>query len=189
MTMKTASNVPEHLRDRAWYNETSAYAFLVHAPITFGHSQLVVSVAPCIHEEDAFSLAAKHMAICIARLRSTFVGLDLEGWSKLAQYSVTSGHYVKTLVLKASANENQGEYKIHLIPCFLSHIEAANALFWARFGKKQTGGGLLYWIGRREDLVDYDTSPLDTVAEERIKTFCLTGLATFLRCPTKPGTT
>ncbi len=188
--MKITSNVPDHLRDRAWYNETSAYAFLVHAPITFGHSQLVVCYAPCISEEDAFSIAAKHIAICIARLRSTFfLNLDLAEWGALAQYTVTSGQYVKTLVLKASANENQGEYKIHLVPCFSSHIETANALFWDRFGKKQTGGGLLYWIGQREHLVDYDTSPLNAVAEGRIKSFCLTGLAAILRCPTKHETT
>jgi hypothetical protein len=186
--MKITSTIPDHLRDRAWYNETSAYAFLVHAPITFGHSQLIVSLPPCIHEEDAFSLAAKHITICIARLRLTFVNLDLEEWGTLAQYTVTSGQYVKTLVLKVSANENQGEYKIHLVPCFSSHIEAANDLFWARLGKKQARGGLLYWIGRREDLVDHDTSPLDAVAEERIKSFCLTGLSATLRCPTKPGT-
>ena len=79
-TVKITSNVPDHLSNRAWYNETSAYAFLVHAPITFGHSQLVVSFSPCISEEDAFSLAAKHIAICIARLRLAFISLDLEEW-------------------------------------------------------------------------------------------------------------
>jgi len=182
MTMKTTSDVPDHLRDRAWYTENSAYAFLVHAPIALGHSQLTVSIAPGIHEEDAFSLAAKHIAICIGRLRSTFKHLDLREWGPLAQYTVTSGHYVKTLLLKASANEDQKEYKVHLVPCFSSHIEAANDLFRARFRKGEPGG-LLHWIGQREHLVDYDTLKLDAVAEERIKSFCLTSLAAILRCP------
>lgn len=185
MTMKTTSNVPDHLRDRAWYAENSAYAFLVHAPIAFGHSQLKVSIACGIHEEDAFSLAAKHIAICIGRFRSAFMSLDLKEWGPLAQYTGTSGHYVKTLVLKASANEEQGEYKVHLVPCFSSHIEAANELFRARFHQGDSGG-LLYWIGEREHLADYDTVRLNAVAEERIKSFCLTGLAAILRCPTQP---
>lgn len=186
--MKTTSSVPDHLRDRAWYAENSAFAFLVHAPIAFGHSQLKVSIACGIHEEDAFSLAAKHIAICIGRFRSAFMSLDLKEWGPLAQYTGTSGHYVKTLVLKASANEDQGEYKVHLVPCFSSHIEAANELFRARFHQGNSGG-LLHWIGEREHLADYDTLPLDAVAGERIKSFCLTGLAAILRCPTQPAKT
>jgi len=177
------SNVPADRRDRTWYTETSAYAFLVCAPIAFGHYQLVVSISPGIHEEDAFSLSAKHIATCIGRFHSIFMRLDLAEWGPLAQYTITSGHYVKTLVLKASANESQTDYKVHLVPCFSSHIEAANDLFRARFGMRDEGG-LLHWIGEREHLVDYDTLPLDAVAEERIKSFCLTGLAAILRSPT-----
>lgn len=97
---------------------------------------------------------------------------------------------MKTLVLRASAEEDHGEYKIHLVPCFQSHIDAANALFRARFGTKEEGG-LLYWIGEREHLVDYDKemSPLPAVSEERIKSFRLTDLAAILGCPTQTAKT
>lgn len=185
--MSTTNNVPDQLRDRAWYAEPTAFAFLVDKPISFGHSQLIVSIAPCINEEDAFSLATKHIAICIARFRSIFRSLDLREWDQLARYTSTSGQYVKTLVLKASANEEQKEYKVHLVPCFSSHIDAANDLFWARFGKKPKGGGLLFWVGQREHFVDYDKSrkDLDYIEQERIKSFCLMGLAAILRCPTQ----
>jgi hypothetical protein len=141
--MEDNKQCPDHLRDRAWYAENSAYAFLVHAPSAFGHSQLKVSIACGIHEEDAFSLAAKHIATCIGRFRSAFMSLDLKEWGPLAQYTGTAGHYAKTLVLKASANEKQEEYKVHLGPCLSSHIEAANELFRARFHQGDSGG-LLY---------------------------------------------
>lgn len=184
------SDVPDVLRPRAWYAENSAYAFLVDAPIAFGHSQLVLSISPGMPEEDAFTLAAKHIAICIGRFRSSFVNLDLLEWGQLAKYTGTSGDYVKTLILRASASERQGQYKVHLVPCFSSHIESANDLFQARF-RESGSGGLLHWIGEREHLVDYDTlpRPLDEVAEARVKSFCLTGLACILKCPTKPPAT
>lgn len=175
----------EKVDDRVWYeneNKTS-FAFLVHAPIAFGHSQLVMSISPDNNEEEAFRSAAEHIAVCIGRFRSTFLmSLNLGEWGPLAQYTGTSGKYVKTLVLKASANEDQGEYKVHLVPCFSSHLEAANVLFRARF-RESGSGGLLHWIGEREHLVDYDTLPLDAAAEQRIKSFCLTGLTAVLRCP------
>ena len=187
--MEASSPIPEHLRDRVWYDENAAYAFLVHAPITFAHSQLAVTVSPCIQEEDMFSLAAKHIGICIGRLRSTIATLDLTQWDPLSRYTETSGQYAKTLVLRASASERQGQYKIHLVPCFASHIEASNELFWERFDKKREGGGLLHWIGKREHIVDKDTIPLGSDAEKRISSFCLTGLAAILRAPTWQGKT
>jgi hypothetical protein len=113
------------------------------------------------------------------------MSLDLGNWGPLAQYTVTLGQYVKTLVLKASANENQEEYKVHLVPCFSSHIEAANNLYQERFEKPE--GGLLFWIGQCEDRVDRDAQQKDTIALERVKSFCLAGLAAILRCPTQPA--
>jgi len=182
------SDVPEDRRHRVWYDENSAYASLVDAPITFGHSQLKFSVPHGLHEEDAFSLAAKHIATCIGRFRSTFLSLNIEEWGPLAQYTGTSGRYVKTLILRASANEDRGkEYKVHLVPCFSSHIESANELFQKRFGRSESGG-LLPWIGEREHLVDYDKdmSPSADIANKRVESFGLTGLAAVLRCPMQP---
>lgn len=182
--MKTTNNIPDELYDRTWYVENSAYAFLVDKPITFGHSQLRISITPGIREEDTFSLAAKHIAICIGRFRSTFENINLAEWSPLAQYTETSGQYLKTLVLKASANENQNEYKVHLAPCFSHHIDAANNLFWEQVSKREEGGGLLHWIGKREHVVDCDASQMDSDTRQKlIESFCLTGLAEILRCP------
>ncbi|NOT22702.1 MAG: hypothetical protein HOP22_08245 [Nitrospiraceae bacterium] len=96
---------------------------------------------------------------------------------------------MKTLVLKASAKEELGEeYKVHLVPCFSSHIESANNLFRARFGGNDVGG-LLHWIGQREQLVDYDmVSAADDVVKKRVESFSLTSLAALLRCPISPAT-
>ena len=90
---------------------------------------------------------------------------------------------MKTLVLRASAAEKQGEYKVHLVPCFESHLKSANDLLRARFGGRDEGG-LLYWIGQREDLVDYDMSLAH--AEKRIESYRLTDLAAILRCSAQP---
>lgn len=181
----------EQVNDRIWYEsaDKKSFAFLVDAPIAFGHSQLAISIPHGIQEEDAFTLAATHIALCIGRFRSTFMNFQFREWGPLAKYTGTSGHYVKTLILKASASEKQEEYKVHLVPCFSSHIDSANDLFRARFGGKEAGG-LLHWLGEREHLVDYDTlpRPLGEVAEARVKSFGLTGLAALLRCPIQSAT-
>jgi hypothetical protein len=190
MTMKT---LRKKVDKRVWHeNENKTlFVFLVDKPITFGHSQLVMSISPGTHEEEVFKKAADHIAICIGRFRSTFMPQILEEWGPLAKYTGTSWPYVKTLILRASANEDQGkEYKVHLVPCFASHQQSANDLFQARFGGSDAGG-LLHWIGEREHLVDYDKemSPSSAVSDERINSFCLTGLAAILRCPMQPSRT
>jgi hypothetical protein len=51
-------NIPKCFIDRTWFKSDNAYAFLVDAPITFGHTQLRVSVDKNAHEEAAFAAAA-----------------------------------------------------------------------------------------------------------------------------------
>ena len=104
MEAKSAS-VPAELRERRWYTGKDVYAFLVDAPITFGHSQLVITVNSTA-EEEKFESAARHIANCIRILRTTLCSLDLKQWDALARDTRTSGGYTKTLVLKASANES-----------------------------------------------------------------------------------
>jgi hypothetical protein len=108
--------------------------------------------------------------------------IDLSQWRALADYSETSGHYVKTLVLKASANEARNEYKVHLVPCFSSHVDAANRLLNDRIdGMPGRAGGLLHWIGQREHIVDQDTLPKPSPqARDRISSFRLPDLAKIL---------
>ena len=118
-------------------------AFLVDAPITFGHTQLKDCFEQEPLEEAAFAKAAKYIEKCIERIRMTFATLDLSEWAILADYTNTSGNYLKTLVLKASAKEEKKEYKVHLVPCFESHVHSANKLFLAQIHRTtgDSGGG------------------------------------------------
>lgn len=175
-------NVPQDLQDRTWYTQNNTYAFLVDAPITLGHSQLKIKTDER-QEEDSFEVAAGHMAKCIRILRATLSALNLDNWTELARYTKTSGTYVKTLVLKASANEPKGEYKIHLVPYFDSHLEATTRLHCATQSIDSGGpGGLLHWVGERERLVDYDMryGRDDEAVKRRITSFKLPQLASEL---------
>ncbi|OGP55993.1 MAG: hypothetical protein A2Y65_03670 [Deltaproteobacteria bacterium RBG_13_52_11] len=181
---KKLDNVPEHLRDRTWYSEGNAYAFLVDAPITLGHSQLKAKTDDAQQEEDSFNSAARHVAKCIGMLRTTLSNLKFDKWNALARYTNTSGKYEKTLVLKASANEAKDEYKIHLVPYFGSHLTATTRLHCAMQGiESQAPGGLLHWVGQRERVVDYDMRDgrVDETVRGRIASFNLPQLASELR--------
>src|ERR1043165_647245 len=71
---KNIMSLREQVNDRVWYedeNKTS-FAFLVRAPITFGHSQ-VMSISSDTHEEENFRKAADHIGICIQRFRSALM--------------------------------------------------------------------------------------------------------------------
>ncbi len=174
-------NVPRHLHGRTWYTEGDAYAFLVDAPITLGHSQLWVR--SCGTEEDSFTSAAVHIAKCIKILRLTIWHLDLKEWTALARYTGTSGTYQKTLLLKTSATEKKEEYKVHLVPYFCSHLDATNQLYCALQGAQQpASGGLLHWVGERERVVDYDMRDGrdDAVVKKRIASFKLRRLTSKL---------
>lgn len=177
-------NVPDFLRDRSWYCGENAYAFLVDAPITLGHSQLKVLVNHAQQEEDSFSNAAKHIAGCIKTLRTVLCDLQLDNWATLANYTGTSGKYQKTLVLKVSANEANDEYKLHLVPYFSSHFIATNKLYAAIQNLDQDAiGGMLHWVGQRERIVDYDMryGREDETVKKRIASFNLPQLASKLR--------
>ena len=176
-------NVPEHLCDRTWYSEGNAYVFLVDSPITLGHSQLKVKTDKAQQEEDSFDSAAKHVVKCIKILRITLSNLQLDNWNALAHYTNTSGEYVKTLILKASANEAKNECKIHLVPYFTSHLTATTRLYCAMQEiESHAPGGLLHWVGQRERLVDYDMryGRGDETVSRRIATFNLPLLASEL---------
>jgi hypothetical protein len=179
-----SSCVPEKLRDRTWYEKDGAYAFLVDAPHTFGHSQLVVTVRGVGKEENSFSTAARHIVGCIKRLRMSLPKPDDPNWKALARYTRTSGPYKKMLLFRVSANEKRNEYKVHLVPYFKSHLDATNRLYRATHNKgPRAKGGLLHWLGLREVILDYDMRDgrNSKVVQSRIKAFRLQLLASKLR--------
>src|SRR2546428_14009630 len=117
----TFDKLRDVVRDRTWYRARGVFAFLVNAPLTLGHSQLVVKTPQSDTEERSFAAAAPHVANCIRVLRTRLPSHGRKSWQSLTQYTKTSGGYRKTLVLKASAEEPKGIYKVHLVPYFASH--------------------------------------------------------------------
>jgi len=143
--------------DRIWYSANGVFAFLVCAPHTFGHSQLVVKICSNEEEYKSFSKAAPHIAACIKNLRTSLPRPEDCNWKSLAEYTKSSGPYEKTLVLRVSADEARDTYKIHLIPFFESHLDATNELYQVTHVKgPEDKGGLLHWLGKREVILDCD---------------------------------
>lgn len=144
------------VEDRIWYDSKEAFAFLVDAPMTFGHSQLVTKVDGELQEKDRFSKAAKHIAECIGILETTLNNIKLDKWEALAKYTKTADDYKKTLIVRASAEEKPEVYKAHLVPYFSSHHEDTINQFNEDhdfLGSKKVGG-LVSWLGKRERVID-----------------------------------
>jgi hypothetical protein len=165
---------------RVWYEERDAFAFVLHAPLTFGHSQLVVRVRSASSEEHIFERASLHIASCIRALRTKLPTGSRRTWKELINYTGTTGKYQKTLVLKTSADETADLYKVHLVPFYASHLQSTIELYQNTHGH-QAVGGLLHWLGEREVVVDRDlrNDPIDVKA--RTDSFNLEKLAMCLR--------
>jgi hypothetical protein len=151
---------------------------LVDAPICFGHSQLVVQFFEHHPEEDAFTIAAQHIAKCIRAFRHVLPDA-ISSYGQLAGYTDTTGTYLNTAILKASANETPLEYKVHLVPLFESHLDAMKFLHQEtqHLGKPEAGG-MLHWVGRREAIVDRNAADRTSRAyHERVVSFRLDALA------------
>lgn len=181
--IKKPLEVPNHVEKRAWYEDYDAYAFLVDQPVTFGHSQLVIRIPEAEDEHCSFLRASPHIAKCIERLRTALPKSDAPGWEALADYTQTSGFYVKTLLLRVSANEERSQYKVHLVPYFESHLDATNRLYRATHPYAKKKGGLLHWLGQREVLLDYDMRKgrKEPMVCDRVDSFRLDELAKKLR--------
>lgn len=180
----TVSDVPSELRGRTWNLARNAYAYLVDAPITLGHSQLVMRCKRSQQEQDRFNTAAEHAAKCIGVLHEMLSKMVFARQTSLARYTGTSGKYVKTLVLKASVKEQMNEYKIHLVPYFSSHLRLTNRLHAAiQELKPPASGGLLHWLGEREQIVDYDMREgrNHRTVKKRVASFHLQQMASQLR--------
>jgi hypothetical protein len=154
--------------------------FLSRSPLTFGHSQLLIPYDGD-SEQDLFRLASEIICKAISTFSAMFSDdkppHQEEIFEPLAKMTLTGGHYVRTLVLRASANESSNEYKVHLVPYFKSHKELCRKRFHSLHTvTPDKEGGLLGWIGEREDIVDkweVDPNPvqstLDHIANEHLK--------------------
>lgn len=132
-------------------------------------------------EEEAFSLAAQHIKRCITVFRRVLCK-NVASYEQLADYTKTSGSYCKTAILRASANETNRQYKVHLVPLFDSHLDdmmrlhqATQQLTWP------IRGGMLHWLGDREVSVDRDAMGRTSVYHERVVSFRLDDLAKELK--------
>lgn len=196
----TVRDLQKHLEKNCWKNtndwcevskkkwkkiEQSPYVLLVRAPLTFGHSQLVISSPKGTNqdEEDFFSLGSRIIERTIMVFEQAFKVQKIhedENFRSLAVFTGTKGRYIKTLILRSSASEKfHKEYKIHLVPYFKSHqdecIKRYRYIHGIATGDK---GGLLGWLGERETVVDnlLESGPfkenkeiLDNFANEDLK--------------------
>ena len=104
---------------------------------------------------------------------------ESETFTSLAQKTLTYGPYNKTLVLRASADEDiKRAYKVHLVPYFASHASLCKKRFQSLHAVKpddDDSGGLLGWMGVNEDDVDrWETDSiqkkkLDLIANQRLR--------------------
>ena len=132
-----------------------ARIFLVDAPLTFAHSQLAIRFSESVHTEEAslFQLAGPIVHRALSTLKQLMSANTVDHFKELAEFTSTKENYIKTLVLRSSAQEESGEYKIHLVPYFESHAAACQKRYTDIHGDDQPGG-LLGWLGGRETEVD-----------------------------------
>lgn len=147
------------IKETCWRQiEKAPHIFLSRSPITFGHSQLVVPSSR-ENEEYLFLVASEFIYGAIYAFNNAFKTNRLHekaAFRRLAEYTHTHGSYVKTLVLRASAAEKANQhYKVHLVPYFTSHASCCKSRFHSlHMVKTKETGGLLGWLGKREDEVD-----------------------------------
>ncbi len=135
-----------------------SYIFLVRAPFTFGHSQLVMNFQydPAPNEADIFKEAAQIIAKALLMFKSQLVGETIRKFSDLAKLTLTEGIYIKTLILRTSAEEKtETTYKVHLVPYFKSHEVACQKRYSEiHHVNPYETGGLVGWLGERETEVE-----------------------------------
>lgn len=152
------------LKDHNVWEKAEVFVFLSRAPLTFGHSQLIVDVGGNVSDDKMFHTAVLCIRAAIKTFESTLQGvLDDEDstWADLAQWPKTRGKYLKTLILRSSASEQHkcpGTHsllKVHLVPYFQFHADECLERFRGRHRvRAEQRGGLLGWLGTREDEVD-----------------------------------
>jgi hypothetical protein len=142
--------------NRTWFQNNRI--FLVDKPLTFGHSQIEMQCQKET-EEERFGQASLLIEIAIKIFRKAFVEKKIhekQQFKELAEDTETHGEYIKTLILRSSANENANQYKIHVVPYFRSHADDCKRLFHDKHRNccEEKTGGLLGWLGKKETQVD-----------------------------------
>ena len=133
----------------------NARIFLVDAPLTFAHSQLAMKFSEVTrpNEPTCFQISAQIIQKALFTFNQALDSNTINHFKELAEFTCTKKNYIKTLVLRASAQEDSRDYKIHLVPYFESHAKACQERFVNIHGVNKTGG-LLGWLGDRETKVD-----------------------------------
>lgn len=143
------------------------HIFLTRSPLSLGHSQLVIPSPPWSTTKNPTSEASffEIASVIIVRALQTYKqvfsnkgGLvqDEDVFRALAESTYSYGQYIKTLVIRASADEKAAEqYKVHLVPYLKSHEAECLKRFRARHTvRPDKKGGLIGWLGDRETEVD-----------------------------------
>jgi hypothetical protein len=133
----------------------NARIFLVDSPLTLAHSQLAIEFSECAHpdESSCFQIAAQIVQKAISTFKQLLNSNTIDHFKELAEFTCTKENYIKTLVLRVSAREDSREYKIHLVPYFVSHAAECQKRFTDIHGDNQPGG-LLAWLGNKETEID-----------------------------------
>jgi len=183
-TLQNTASWPDSKKDKWEQIKKSPCIFFSRSPLTFGHSQLLIpSLDDC--EQDLFRLASEIIYGVISTFSTVFGNPrrlhEDEIFKPLSENTLTYGSYKKTLILRTSAQERNEkeykEYKVHLVPYFESHAELCRKRFHSLHTvKPERTGGLLGWLGVREDDVDkwaVDPNPtkpmLDLIANEHLR--------------------
>jgi hypothetical protein len=139
--------------------------FLVNKPLTFGHSQLIVPRPlgkNSAQEQDFFGWASQIIEHVIQTFVEAF-GEEKERrlytksqFDALAERTCSYGKYIKTLVMRVSADEDQRKkYKVHLVPYFESNAALCQERYCSiHKASPDKTGGLIGWLGERETEVD-----------------------------------
>lgn len=135
----------------------AARIFLVYAPLTFGHSQLEMQFGDqSLAEPERFKAAAELIEKAVRVLGTMLPPICTKSeFAALQQLTLTNSCYVKTLILRASADENNTQYKAHLVPYFASHACASEKRYTSIHRLESAeAGGLIGWLGERETIAD-----------------------------------
>lgn len=154
------SDYPDTRDERTWFELCHKHVhirvMIVEAPLTFGHSQLILETEKAIPEEDMFEMSSSVIKESIRTLKEKLPeAVENPVWEKLRSYTKTSGRLKKILILKVSANEAEKQYKVHLVPYFESHLCLTTMLFQkGRDIDKGKIGGMIRWLGEQEKRID-----------------------------------
>jgi len=152
----------DSLEARTWFRLKNLIGidvrlFLFRVPFTFGHSELVIKFRSrnCHRESDRFHYAACLIERAIVVFNQVLIPSIIKKFKPYAKITFTKGKYIKTLILRVSADEKSNVYKVHLIPYFESHAEACQKRFTSIHSvSPKEKGGLIGWLGERDNIID-----------------------------------